>query len=82
MQAQEEAKRAELARQEEQARRAKQAQHDAWCATVEQQIPEIMERWRIRGGLYWEWLPKDYLSSGRNCPNVERAIDRYLAGGR
>jgi hypothetical protein len=44
LQAQEEARRAEQIRQQEQARRAQQAQHDSWCATVEQQIPEVMER--------------------------------------
>jgi hypothetical protein len=74
--------RAQQAKKEEQARQtrqqAQQAQHDASCASIEREIPEAMERWRIRGGLYWEWLPQEYWYR-RDCPSVEKAIDRALA---
>jgi hypothetical protein len=75
----EDARQAEQIRQAAQTRQERQQQHDAWCAKVEQQIPEAIQRWRIRGGLYWEWLPEDYFSR-RDCPSVETAIDRALAG--
>jgi len=77
LQAQEEARRAEQVSQQEQARRAQQAQHEAWCATVEQQVPEVMERWPRRAIL---GVAPTGLSVSPGLPQ-ERAIDRYLLSG-
>jgi hypothetical protein len=80
--------RTQQATKEEQARQAQQAQHDAWCAKVEQQIPDAVARWRLRGNSYfwqvfpWEgYLPAESIPYIRSheCPNVEKAIDGMLA---
>jgi hypothetical protein len=69
------------ARRAAEASREQQEQHDVWCSTIEQEVPEAMQRLSIRGGLYWEWLPEDYVSR-RDCANVEKAIDRALSAAR
>ena len=88
--------RAQQAKKEEQARQtqrqAQQAQHDASCAKVEQQIPDAVARWHLRDNtpfLPFNWqafpwvqyLPAEsipYITS-HECPNVEKAIDDMLA---
>ena len=76
------------AKKEEHARQAQQAQQYVWCAKVEQQIPDAVARWHLRGNSYfwqafpWEgYLPAESIPYIRSheCPNVEEAIDRMLA---
>jgi hypothetical protein len=72
----------ERAAKEQEAKRAqeaaKRAQHDAWCADLERQLPELFVRARVRqpfgmGLPYWAF--RNFVPQN-DCPNVERAIDR------
>ena len=83
------AKERERKAQEEQAKAAQQAaqqaQHEAWCQDLEKQLPELLERARVRsppalwyGGFGYMELRMSGVIPPNDCLNVQRAIDRYF----